>query len=128
MSSIIYVLLVIGFLLSAYFIYVKKKQQISNYRALCDINETISCSKAANSKYSNIFVLPNALFGLFFYLVIFVLNYFNNFLFIFYLSIIGSLFSIYLIYISIKIKVACPICILVYIVNFLILYFSYLLI
>ena len=125
MGSVIYLLSIIGFVLSAYFLYVKKKQQTSNYRALCDISETISCSKAANSRYSNIFLLPNAFFGMIFYLLVFALNYLNLFMFVFYLAVFSSLFSVCLIYISIRTKIACPVCILAYIVNFLILWFSY---
>jgi uncharacterized membrane protein len=41
-----------GLSLSLYTLYVEmKSQNDSKYRAFCDINEHISCSKAFNSKY-----------------------------------------------------------------------------
>ena len=118
-------LAIIGFALSAYFLYVKKKQKTKNYKALCDITDTISCLKAARSKYGNLMILPNAFFGLLFYAIILVLVSLNLWLYVFYLAVVASLFSIFLIYISFKIKVACPVCVSTYIINFLILYFSY---
>jgi len=123
----IQVLAAVGFILSAYFLYIKSNQTKKNYKALCDITDTISCSKAASSKYSNIMILPNSFFGLLFYAILFILASIGTIQYIFYLSIISSLFSLYLIYILFKIKVACPVCIAVHIINFLILYYSYVL-
>ena len=114
-----------GLILSAYFLYVKiKRSSTKNYKALCDFTETISCSKAAESRYSSLAILPNAVYGIIFYLLVFTLVLsFSQF--VFYLAILASLISLYLIFISFKIKVFCPVCISTYIINFLILYFSY---
>mgnify|MGYP001563519763 CR=1 FL=1 len=125
MITIISWLSILGFLLSLYFFYVKTNQRNKNYKALCDISDTISCSKAAKSNYSSLFGFSNAILGVIFYPFIFALNFFNYSNYIFYLATISSLFSLYLIYISFRIKVACPVCITTYIINFLVLYFSY---
>ena len=118
-------LALVGLILSIYFLYVKiKNSSIKNYRALCDFTETISCTKAAESKYSSLAIMPNALYGVVFYLLIFILVLsFSQF--VLYLAILASFISLYLIFISFKIKVFCPVCISTYIINFLILYFSY---
>jgi vitamin-K-epoxide reductase (warfarin-sensitive) len=111
-----------GLILSIYFLYVKNQNSKSKkYKALCDITEKISCSKAAKSKYSNLVVLPNALYGIIFYTLVLVFP--TNI--VLYLAIFASLISLYLIYTSIKIKVFCLVCTLTYIINFLILFFSY---
>ena len=125
MVTIISWLTILGFLLSLYFLYVKTKQKNNNYKALCDINNLISCSKAAKSDYSSLFGFSNAILGIVFYPIVFILQLSSFNFYIFYLSIIASLFSLYLIYSSFKIKVLCPFCITTYIINFLILYFSY---
>jgi len=124
--TIIHWLALVGFILSMYFLYVGRKlSSTKNYRALCDITETISCSKAAKSKYSSLAVIPNALYGVIFYFLVFVLFPSYN-QFVFYLAVMASLISLYLVIISFKMKVICPVCISTYIINFLILYFSYL--
>ena len=118
---IVHYLALLGIILSIYFLYVKHNQSNKNYKALCDVTDKISCSKAAKSKYSNLAVLPNALYGIIFYLLVFFLPI--NL--VFYLAILASFLSLYLIFVSIKIKVLCPVCISTYLVNFLILYFSF---
>jgi len=116
---------IIGFILSIYFLQVKYKQKTKNYRAICDFSDTISCSKAAKSKYANLFILPNAFYGVIFFVLVYALNWIGWFAPIFYLSIVASLISLYLIFLLIKIKVFCPVCVGTYIVNFLIMYISY---
>ena len=122
---IFHYLALIGFLLSAYFLYMKnKKSKNKNYKPICDITKTISCSKAAKSKYSSIAILPNAFYGIIFYIIIFTLS-FLQVQYIFYLSIIASIISICLMFISIKIKAFCPVCFSIYVINFVMLYLSY---
>jgi len=118
-------LALLGFILSVYFIYVKKKHaSTKNYKALCDFTQTISCSKAAESKYGSIAIIPNAYYGIIFYILVFILVFSLNQL-VFYLGILASLFSLFLIFASFKIKIFCPLCVSTYIINFLILYLSY---
>ncbi len=126
MKILINFLSIIGFSLSLYFLNVRNQQKNKKYKAFCDLNNIISCSKAARSRYSSLFFLPNAVFGMIFYPLILLLTIFNQFMIIFYLSLIASLFSIILIFISIKIKTLCPVCTLIYVISFFMLYFSYL--
>lgn len=117
----------IGFLLSIYAYHTETKlHSIKNYKASCDINNRISCSKAFLSKYGKLLGIPNSLAGIFFYLLIIVL-YFINIKIVFYLSILSFLGSIPLAYWSYsKLKTFCLVCTSVYIVNLLLLIFSYL--
>jgi len=121
---IIQVLAVIGFLIASYTLYVRHKLKAGDYKPVCDISETISCSRAIESEYATTLILPNALLGLGYYAVTFILA-FINLRFVFYLAIPSVLFTIYLMYISFKMKNACLVCIATYIVNFLILFYSY---
>jgi len=122
--SIIHWLAIVGFILSVYFLYVKvKTNKDKKYKAFCDISESVSCSTAAKSKYSTVFILPNSLMGIFFYVTIFVVAFFSM-TYVFYLAAVSAVVTLYLVYASFKIKNACILCILVYIINFLLFYFS----
>ena len=117
----------IGLLLSVYTLYVEKKTEKSaSYKAACDISDKISCTKAFKSKYSRFAGLSNALYGLFLYLFILILTFYNNEKIIFFISTFAVLGSIYLAYISyFKLKNLCLVCTSIYLVNFLLLVFSY---
>jgi len=119
---IIEILAIIGFLLSTYYLSIRKKLK-PGYKPLCDISKNISCSKAIESKHSTLFIVPNALLGLFYYTVIFALAPVSM-TYVLYLSIPASLTSIYLIFMSIKMRNLCIVCLIVNIVNFLITGFS----
>ena len=123
----IQILSVIGFVLSVYaFIVEKKKEKNSKYKALCDINDKISCTKVFSSKYGKMAILPNSFYGMIFYLVIFLLAFFGNINYIFYLSVISVIGSSYLAYVLyFKVKNFCLVCHGIYIVNILILIFSW---
>ena len=126
MEWLIYIFSTVGFLLSIYFLYVKiKTKSDNNYHPICDLNNIISCSNAAKSKFSSLFFIPNAIFGIIFYPSIFILLLVNQISIIFYLTLLASIISIILIFISIKIKTICPVCTLIYIINFLMLFVSY---
>jgi len=117
----------IGFFLSLYAVYVKRKASKSkNYKPICDISKNISCTKAFKSSYGRLLVLPNSVYGILFYLLIYILAISNNIDVIFYLSIFATIGSIYLAYISyIKQKNYCVVCTATYLVNILLLIFSY---
>jgi vitamin-K-epoxide reductase (warfarin-sensitive) len=118
-------LALIGFLLSLYALYIKKKSQNKNYKALCDINENISCTQVLTSKYASLIYLPNSLLGLIFYTLIYLLVSLNFLTYVFYLSLISLLVSLYLAYLLyFKVKKTCLICSLTYLVNLLLLIFS----
>ena len=123
----IQILSVIGFVLSVYaFIVEKKKEKDSKYKALCDINDKISCTKVFSSKYGKMAILPNSFYGMIFYLVVFLLAFFGNINYIFYLSVISVIGSSYLAYVLyFKVKNFCLVCHGIYIVNILLLIFSW---
>lgn len=118
---------IIGLLLSIYTLYVEKKMEKSkNYKALCDISDKISCTKAFGTNYGHILGISNAIPGIGFYILILILTYYNQLNFIFYFSALSFLASIYLAYIIyFKLKNFCLVCNGIYVVNLLLLIFSY---
>ena len=120
------ILAIIGLLLSIYALYVGKKSSEKHYKAACDINDKISCTKAFSSSYGKILGISNSVFGIIFYIIILILNALDNIQVIFYLAVISVIGSIYLAYISyIKLKILCIVCSSIYLVNILLLIFSY---
>ena len=128
MTFEIYTVSIIGFLLSIYAFFVEKKIKKSNtYKPLCDISKNISCTKAFDSKYGSLTGISNSFAGIFFYLIIFFMAFLGQLNYIFYLAIISVIGSIYLAYTQItKIKSFCLVCSGIYLVNLLLLVFSYL--
>ncbi|MEK6920496.1 MAG: vitamin K epoxide reductase family protein [Nanoarchaeota archaeon] len=126
MQSIIIISL-FGFLFSLYSFYIEKKiEKNKNYKAVCDISDSISCSAAAKSDYSRLGGIANSIKGLFYYPVLGLLALFGHTALVFYLSLASIFMTFYLMYVSyFKLKNYCIICSGVYIVNILLLYFSY---
>lgn len=123
---IIEILVIIGFWLSFYAYYVEKKLANKNYKPVCDISKEISCSRAFLSRYGKLLGKSNSFFGMFFYPVVYILFSLNFFSFVFLLSMLSALGSIYLAYLSyIKLRTFCLICTSIYLINFLLLFFSY---
>ena len=123
---VIQFLAILGFIASIYFAYVKRNtKKNKNYKALCDITDIVSCTKAARSHSSDLLGFPNAWLGLVFYPFVFLLTFFEGIILIFGLSMIANALTLYLIYVSIKEKFICPVCVGIYIINFLLLIFSY---
>jgi len=123
---ILEILSIIGILLSVYAFYVEKKTLKSKeYKAVCDINDAISCSKAFSSKYGHTLGISNSVYGFFFYIVVILLAFYSQMNYVFYLSILSLIFSVYLAYnLYFKLKDFCLVCTGIYIVNILILIFS----
>ena len=123
----ILILTIIGFFLSIYAFRVENKmREDKKYRAACDINNKVSCTKAFGSKYGKTFGLSNSLYGMFFYFVIFLLSLSGLIEYIFYLSLLSVLGSVYLVYVLyFKVKSFCLVCNGIYLVNLLLLVFSY---
>lgn len=120
------ILAVIGFWLSFYAYYVEKKSRNKNYKPICNISKNISCTKAFLSKYGKLLGKSNSVFGMFFYPTIYLLSFFNLISYIFYLSMFSVLGSLYLAYLSyIKLKTFCLVCTSIYLINILLLFFSY---
>ena len=124
---ILEIISIIGVFLSLYSFYVEKKTAANHsYKPACDIRGNVSCSKAFSSKYGRIFGISNSVIGIVFYLIIFVLSLIEQINFVFYFSILGFFGSIYLAYISyFKMRNFCLICTAIYLINLLLLIFSY---
>ncbi len=122
------ILSLIGLSLSVYSIYVEYKLSKSKkYKALCDFGKKASCTRAFSSKFGKIFGISNSFLGFMFYIMIFSLSFYNQINYIFYLSALSLPLTIYLLYsLYFKLKDFCLVCTAIYIVNFLILIFSYL--
>ncbi len=111
------ILAIIGFLDAGYLIWIK----ISQNRALCFIRAG-DCVSVNNSKYSEWFGIPIAVFGALAYLTIFFLLFFENRgsfledngnLLVFGITLIGVVYSAYLTYIEVAIlRTICPFCVL----------------
>lgn len=119
----------IGLFISVYAKYVEKRKQNNfNYRPLCDISNSISCSAVLTSKYNKIFKIKNTILGIAFYLIIIPLSIMQNYNAIFILSILAFLFSLALAYIQFfRIKKFCFLCTLSYLINLLLAILSYML-
>jgi len=127
MVFIIQLLATVGFLLSCYVLYIDKKvKQDKNYQPLCDISDTISCTKAFKSQWAKTFGIAHSVYGLLFYAFVFVATFVSIQL-IFYVAFFSVLVSFYLAYtLHFKVKTVCLVCYVTYIVNILLLIFSYL--
>ena len=121
------IVIIIGFLLSIYAYYVEKKSEKNKeYKAICDLSENMSCNKAFTSKYGKIAGISNSIPGIIFYVLVFLLIQYNYLNYVFYLALLSVLGSIYLAYISyFKLKNFCLVCTSIYVVNVLLLMFSY---
>ena len=128
--SLIVILCIAGFFLSAYAYYVERKYaKNQKYKAICDINEKASCTKAFSSKYGRTFGISNSIYGIIFYILVLVLLYEGFYKIIFYLSILGMLKSVQLAYVLyFKLKNLCIVCNSIYVVNILTLVVSYLMV
>ncbi len=120
-----------GILLSIYAYYIeKKKEKEHSYKAICDINERMSCAAAFSSRYGQLFGISNSIYGLGFYafvILLTIMSISNAINYIFYLSIASLSYSIYLAYVSyFKLKNFCLVCHFIYLANILLLVFSYL--
>lgn len=119
---IIMILATLGLIISTYSIYIERKlKRTPTYKPVCDLSDTISCSTPLRSAYNQIFVLPNAQWGVIYYSLIIIFAWLQLKLFIFLGSIIALLASAYLAYVSyFKLKVLCVLCTTVYVINILI--------
>ena len=96
------------------------------YKPACDISDKISCTRVMNSAYSKTLGISNALIGVAFYSLLFVLACFGLVSIIFYLSIAAVVASIGLAYVSyFKVKSFCLVCTSVYVINLLLVIVSF---
>jgi vitamin-K-epoxide reductase (warfarin-sensitive) len=120
---ILFVLATIGFVLALYAFYVENQlREEKHYVPACDIKSNMSCSKAFTSLYGRLGLVPNSLYGMFFYGLIFVLALGGYSTMIIVLALLATLGTIYLAYVSfVKMKNYCLVCCGIYVVNILLL-------
>ncbi|HIH38588.1 vitamin K epoxide reductase family protein [Candidatus Woesearchaeota archaeon] len=125
--EMILILGILGLLLSLYALYIEKRaEKQKGYKAACDFNNKMSCTKAFTSKYGKTFGLPNSVYGMAFYLLIIILSFFNQVRIIqvlAFLAVLGSCCLAYMLYV--KLRDVCIVCTAIYIVNILLLILSF---
>ena len=129
MFYFLFLLSMIGFLLSGYLFFVEQKvRKHPKYKPACDISEQVSCTKAVTSPYSETFGVSNSVVGIIYYGALVIWSFLGcSVLVIKYATFIALLISIYLAYILFaKVKSACPVCISLYVINFLLFALSHL--
>ena len=117
----------IGFLISLYTSYIDLKlMKQKDYKAACDISDTISCTKAFKSGYGSVFGIPNGAIGIIFYAIVLLLAFFGFANFVFYLSVLSLMASAYLAYVlHFKVRAICLVCYSIYIINIVLFILSY---
>lgn len=124
----VFIAAAVGFAISLYGLWVeRKKKENTNYKPVCDISDTISCSKPIMSPWGKLFGISNAYVGLITYLAMMVLAVLGLQPLALYGAVGLVLFSAFLAYILfVKIKAVCLICISIYVVNLALLICAYL--
>lgn len=96
------------------------------YKPACDLSNTVSCTRVMGGPYAKLVGISNALIGVAFYSLLFVLASFSAVMIVFYLSLASVLVSIVLAYITyFKLRSICLVCTSIYIINVLLLLVSY---
>jgi vitamin-K-epoxide reductase (warfarin-sensitive) len=120
MNIVVLILAAVGIVVCAYAYFVEQKvKNDATYKAACDINSKISCSKAFNSKYSNVIGISNTLIGMFFYGSILIMALLGFNWLVYCASIAGAIATVvfaYLLYF--KVRSFCLVCTTIYIINF----------
>lgn len=113
-------LLGIGLVLSMYAVQVEHRATTRrHYKAVCDLNARVSCSKAFTSRYGHHFGISNAHLGILFYIAALVLLLVGKIQIVAWLALFAAIGSIYLAYmLYVKLKDFCLVCTAIYLVNF----------
>ncbi|MCB9359596.1 vitamin K epoxide reductase family protein [Candidatus Woesearchaeota archaeon] len=110
----------IGIIFSVYILYVQYRlKKNKKYKAVCDLSNRFSCTGVISTNYSYIFGLPNALWGLMYYITIIILN---DPLLVFSITLPAVLLSAYLLMVTmLRIKRYCLVCNASHLLNLIIL-------
>lgn len=106
----------IGILLSVYALLVEHRARRPGYRALCDLHEHVSCSRAFTSEYAHLAGLPNGVYGIAFYIGVIATALLRPELLIL-LTVPALAATILLAALLVKIRNACVVCITTYTLN-----------
>jgi uncharacterized membrane protein len=128
--QIVLCLCVVGIATSLYMV----KDHYSAAKSVCDIDDTISCSKINKSSFSKLFHVPIAIFGVTWFIGLASLTFnlwendkdayvwaFAHFIY----SIFGMLFVVYLLVAEFILRAICPFCTVVHIIICINMYSSY---
>lgn len=117
----------LGITISLYGIIVEYRlKHNQSYRAACDINNMVSCSKAFSSQYNALLGISNIYACLLYYCAMLCLGLYNYLCLAMMLSWLGLLVTVYFAYILYgKIKTICLICTSLYVINLLLVFFYY---
>ncbi|KAL8176538.1 UNVERIFIED_CONTAM: hypothetical protein K2H54_036080 [Gekko kuhli] len=141
--SVRLLLCALGLALSVYAFHVEtSKERDANYRAMCDISSTISCSRVFTSRWGrgfglvagllgshSLFNQPNSIFGIAFYILQILLGFSNSGLAVIALlgsslvSIAGSLYLAYILFFVLH--DFCVVCVSTYLLNSALLFLNY---
>lgn len=142
MSIICAVISLTGLIISLYALYVEYNLDTNkNYQPMCDIATHVSCSRAFRSSFAegfgiiepffgsdHLLLQKNPVYGCIIYTLIFLMQFIKSAWtakLSLVLSVIMNLLSVYLISILVYLRTVCLVCGCIYIVNALLLYFSY---
>lgn len=132
-----------GIVISVYSLYIEiRKEKDKNYRAACDFNEHMSCSRVLTSKYSkgfgvveilfgkeHVLNMPNCILGIIFYSMQLLLGLFTYYWatqLLFFCSVASCFGSLYLAYILFAVlHDFCLVCVTTYGVNAALTYLNY---
>lgn len=120
MTTAIYIIAAVGFLLSAYSLFVANKvKKNANYKSVCDLSNRASCTATFKSDYGKLFGIENGYWGILFYLLLIGLLALNLTTLLLIATVFGVLYSLRLGYILFfKMKNFCLICTSIHVVNF----------
>lgn len=120
----IVILALIGFVLSLYAYHLEQKLKTDEqFKASCDINDRISCTRPILSPYANFFYFSNSALGMIYYAVVGLCAFFGFYGLVLVLAVGGMIASCILAYLLyFEIKSFCMVCTSLYVVNILILW------
>lgn len=105
-KKFLYLLALAGILVSLYLTYTK----FSNSKIICSFG---NCNVVQNSEYSTLLGIPVALFGVFYYFLIFSLIFYKKNKVLLLATALGFLYSMYLTYLEIfVVKAICQWCVI----------------
>lgn len=119
MMTVIFIIALIGLAISIYGIKVESNlKENAQYKASCDLSDTISCSKPMLSQYNAMFGISNIWVSALYYCAIIASTFINLPMLTLILASLGVAVSIVFAYILyFKIRSLCLICTSLYIVN-----------
>ncbi len=131
LPATVFFLSIAGLIISVYLAF---QHYAPSSGAFCDFGGRVSCSLVNNGVYSEIFGIPVALFGVFWFIVAFFFSWLalkeNSKAppLLLAWSAIGSLFVFYLIYLEFILQAVCPLCFLIQAIVFSTLVMSFIMV